>query len=98
MHPYDVAAFVFITVGGFIATAATVLGYRAADGLTALGDANGATPEERAARQRAEESLVQSQRRNEVVRRRVIAAGLLLVALGVIAFISARTTEMPASV
>jgi hypothetical protein len=97
MHPFDVASFLLVTVGGAVAAAATIFGNRAADGLAALGVDEGGTEDERTTRALAKEALAQSQRRNEVRRRSVIAAGLVLVALGVIAFVAARLHEAPAA-
>lgn len=97
MHPFDIASFLLVTVGGAVAAAATIMGNRAADGLTAMDADMGDTEENRAARARAREALAQSRRRNEVRRRSVIAGGLVLVALGVIAFVAARLNEAPAA-
>ncbi len=97
MHPFDVASFLLVTVGGALAAAATIFGNKAADGLAAMDGGEGDAEKERAAQKRAEESLSRSKRKNEVRRRGVIAAGLVLVALGVIAFVAARLNEAPAA-
>ncbi len=97
MHPYDIASFLLVTIGGAIAAAATIFGNNASDGLTAMGADEGDADENNEARSRAREALAQSQRRNEVRRRSVIAAGLVLVVFGVLAFVAARIVEAPAT-
>lgn len=97
MHPFDIASFLLVTIGGAIAAAATIFGNNAGDGLAAMGADDSDGDENNAARARAREALAQSQRRNEVRRRSVISAGLVLVVFGVLTFVAARILEAPAA-